>query len=88
MEEVRKTGVAAMQQGWITRNDNLRQALREWPTSMTKREFRQRVHELIKSPANLRRKPHRINSMINRLRSKGFVRFNKETKTWINLTLY
>ena len=46
------------------------------------------VKELIDSPENLRRKKHRkhcVDSMINRLRNKGFVKFNSDTKFWHNL---
>lgn len=85
MEEVRSLGVAAMQQAWATRNDNLRSALSAWPPYMSKKAFRIKVQELISSPDNLRRKSHTSNSMINRLRSKGFVRFSKANKSWINL---
>lgn len=88
MEEVRQKGVMAMQQGWKTRNENLREVVAGWPRAMSKKEFRNKVQALIDSPANLRqrkRKTHRPDSMINRLRSKGFVCFDSESKLWVNL---
>jgi hypothetical protein len=87
MEEVRQRGVAAMQQGWKTRNENLREVIETWPPTMSKKTFRAKVKELIDSPDNLRRrkrKTQRPDSMINRLRSKGFVIFNPDRKLWLN----
>ncbi len=85
MEEVRSLGVAAMQQAWATRNDNLRSAVSAWPPYMSKKDFRIKVQELINSPDNLRRKSHTTDSMINRIRNKGFFRFCKAAKCWVNL---
>ena len=85
MEEVRIKGVVAMQQAWAERNYNLQSALSLWPTCMSKKDFRFKVKELISSPDNLRSKSHTTESMINRLRKKGFFRFCKTTKCWVNL---
>lgn len=88
MEQTRQKGVTCMQQTWVTRNNNLKEALTAWPPIMSKKEFRRLVKELIDSPENLRRKKHRkhcVDSMINRLRNKGFVKFNSDTKFWHNL---
>jgi hypothetical protein len=86
MEEVRSLGVAAMQQAWATRNDNLRLAVSAWPPYMSKKDFRIKVQELINSPDNLRRKSLTADSMINRLRNNHFFKFCKDTKTWVNHT--
>ena len=81
-------GVIAMQQSWKDRNRNLCLFVSEWPKQMSKKEFRTRVQELIDSPDNLRhkaRKPYSADSLINRLKNNGFVRFSADSKKWLNL---
>lgn len=87
MEEVRSLGVAAMQQAWAIRNHNLRTAVSAWPPSMSKNDFRFKVQELIHNPDNLRKKAHRPDSMINRLRRNGLVCFDADAKLWVNLCI-
>ena len=87
MEAARQLGVLAMQKSWEMRNDNLREILSSWPESLSKRDFRRLINDLISKPQNLRQKPHRTSSMINRVRSKGHFKFCKQSKKWINLTI-
>lgn len=88
MELVRQKGVSAMQHTWKERNENLGKALAPWPRKMRKPEFKERVQALIDSPQNLRTRrnsPHQIQSMIDRLKINGFVKYNKKKKVWVNL---
>ena len=88
MEQVRQRGVKAMQLSWELRNENLGKAVAPWPRKMTKPEFKERIQALIDSPQNLRTRrnsPHQIQSMIDRLKINGFVKYDRKRKVWINL---
>ena len=84
MELIRQRAIEIARKRRLERLDNLKILIYSWPKELNTDEFRARI-DLIEYKTNNGKSMNKL-SLINRIRSKGLMKYDAGLGIWLNLT--